>query len=81
MPTKTGTPKDKVREIVQDALSRPEDMSLEDLVNEIMEASGAEGIKNYAIGFMGATFMRREGFSREEAEMKAEQALKEAALI
>jgi len=81
MPTKTGTPKDRVREIVQDALSRPDEMSLEGLVDEIMDAAGVDGIKNYAIGFMASSFMRRDGISLAEAQMQAESALKEAAVV
>jgi len=81
MPTKTGTPKDKVREIVRDALSRPEDMSLEGLVDEIMEAAGVDGIKNYAMGFMASSFQSREGITFEDGIIRAEKALQEAALI
>ena len=80
MPTKTGNPRDKVREIVQDALSRPEDMSLDGLVDEIMEAAGVDGIKNYAIGFMASSFMRRDGISLAEAQQRAENALRGAGL-
>ena len=81
MPTKTETnPRDKVREIVQDALSRPEEMSPEGLVDEIMEAAGVEAIKNFAIGFMASSFMRRDGISLNAAEMQAESALKEAGI-
>lgn len=80
MPTKTGNPRDKVREIVQDALSRPEEMSLDGLVDEIMEAAGVDGIKNYAIGFMASSFMRRDGISQAEAQQQAENALRGAGL-
>ena len=80
MPTKTGNPRDRVREIVQDALSRPEEMSLDGLVDEIMDAAGVEGLKNYAIGFMASSFMRRDGIPMECAEMQAEEALRGAGL-
>lgn len=81
MPTKTGTnPRDRIREIVLDALSRPEEMSLDGLVDEIMEAAGVDSIKNYAIGFMASSFMRRDGISQAAAEMQAESALREAGL-
>jgi len=81
MPTKTGTnPRDRIREIVLDALSRPDEMSLEGLVDEIMEAAGVDGIKNYAIGFMASSFMRRDGISQAEAQQQAENALREAGL-
>lgn len=40
MPTKTGnTQRELVRDILQDALSRPEEISLDGLVDEIMEAA------------------------------------------
>jgi len=82
MPTKTGTnPRDRVREIVRDALSRPDEMSLDGLVDEIMEAAGAEGLKNYAMGFMASSFQSREGITFEDGIIRAEQALQEAALI
>ena len=79
MPATMGNPRDKVREIGQEALSRREEMSLDGLVDEIMEAAG-DGIKNYAIGFMASSFMRRDGITLAAAQMKAESALKEAGL-
>jgi hypothetical protein len=75
------TPRDRVRAILQEALANPEEMRLDDLVDEIMEASGADGLKNYAIGFLSFTFMRRDGIQRDLAEQNAESALRGAGLI
>jgi hypothetical protein len=73
------TPRDKVRAILENVVVPGTRVDL--LVDEIMEASGADGLKNYAIGFMAATFVRRGGIDRDAAEQRAEGALMEAGLI